>query len=193
MLDHLVQLTILFAVIFDPPASFAVFYVTTAHLSPKEKNKIASYALLVAGLLSFAVLFLGEGLLELFSTDLQDFRVASGIILGILGIKMALGHSLTNLKALEDNSAFGIAAIIGTPLLTGPAAITTIIVAVNDYGRLVTGFALLIVLACTALLFYQSYRVHRLIGTTPLQIMSTFLGLITVAWGVKFIRTGLGF
>jgi multiple antibiotic resistance protein len=191
--EHLLQLIILFVVIFDPLASFAVFYIATSNLSSKERNKIATLSLIVAGLLSYAVLFFGQGLLDLFNTTIQDFRVASGIILGILGIKMVLGHSLTNLDQVKDNSTYAIAAIIGTPLLTGPAAITSIIVNVNDYGILVTGLAITIVLLFIGLLFFQSSRIHRLIGTTVIQVLSTFLGLITVAWGVKFIREGLGF
>lgn len=193
MFEHLLQLTILFLVIFDPLASFAVFYVTTAHLTKSERNKIALLAVLVAATISYAVLFFGQDLLHVFNTTIEDFRVASGVILGILGIKMALGQSLSNLDAIKDNSAFGIAAIIGTPLLTGPAAITSIIVNVNDYGIVATGTAITIVLSLTAIFFYQSFRIHRLIGTTPIQVISTFLGLITVAWGVKFIREGLGF
>lgn len=192
MFEHLLQLIILFIVIFDPLASFAVFYIATSNLSGKERNKIAILALIVAGLLSYAVLIFGKGLLDLFNTSIQDFRVASGIILGILGIKMTLGHSLTNLDQLKDNSAYAIAAIIGTPLLTGPAAITSIIVNVSDYGIVVTGLAITIVLLFIGLLFFQSSRINRLIGTMVIQVLSTFLGLITVAWGVKFVRDGLG-
>lgn len=190
MLENLLQLVVLFTVIFDPPMSFAVFSIATSTLDKKERNRIAWLSILVAAFLSYAVLVLGEGLLEVFSTNMQDFRVAGGIILGFLGVKMALGYPIA--KVDPNNSSKAIAAVIGTPLLTGPAAITAIILNSTDYGKLVVGLAVLIVLAVTALMFLQADKVNKILGTTAIQIISTILGLITIAWGVKFIRAGLG-
>src|SRR3989338_4043531 len=191
MMSSLLQLIVLFFVIFDPPASFAVFITGTHGMKEKERTKIASLAILVAAGLSFAVLLLGQNLLNLFNTTLDEFRVAGGIILVLLGIKMALGHSLTNKDAFKKNSGRAIASIIGTPLLTGPAAITAILVSIYDYGRFQTGLAVAIVLFATALLFYQAKRVHQFMGETSIQVISTILGMVILAWGVKFIITGL--
>jgi multiple antibiotic resistance protein len=192
MIESLLQLTLLFFVIFDPMVSFTVFTVATSHMPEIEKKKVALIAISVALGLSLAVLILGESLLTLFSTNIQDFRVAGGIILILLGIKMTLGNSLANVDDIKGNSDVAIAAIIGTPLITGPAAITTIIISINDYGRLLVGLAILIVMAFTALIFFNARWVQKFIGRTGTQIMSTTLGLITIAWGVKFIRAGLG-
>ena len=192
MLENLLQLIILFLVIFDPFASFAVFYVATSNMDKRERNKTAAWALLVAGVLSYGVLFFGQNLLNLFSTTIEDFKVAGGIILVLLGINMALGYSLTNIDKIKNNSAIAIAAIIGTPMLTGPAAITSIIVSVKDYGIIISGAAVTIVLAFTGILFYSNSRLSKFMGRTAIQVMSTILGLVTVAWGVKFVRAGLG-
>jgi multiple antibiotic resistance protein len=128
----------------------------------------------------------------LFDTNINDFKVASGVILGILGIKMVLGESIPNAESIKNNSSRAIASIIGTPLLTGPAAITAIIVSEHDYGILVTGTAIFIVLFLTIILFLLSSKIYKVIGVTTIQVISTILGLITISWGVKFIKTGLG-
>jgi multiple antibiotic resistance protein len=190
MLDVLAQLIILFFVIIDPFASFVIFLSATRLMGPRDKTKTAVYAILVAFVLSFLVLILGENLLVLFSTTLDEFRIAAGVVLFLLGIRMALGHSLT-IKDAGDRSGRAIASIIGTPLLTGPATITTIIVSTADYGRLLTGFAIAIVLAITALIFLLSTKIKKVLGLTFIQIISTILGLITIAWAVKFITVGI--
>jgi multiple antibiotic resistance protein len=186
----IIQLVVLFFVIFDPFVSLAVFVVATGKMEKRERNKTAALAVFVAGAISAVVLFFGPSVLTFLSTTLDDFRVAGGIILGLLGIKMVWGHS--NGDAIKDNSAKAVAAIIGTPLLTGPAAITAIMISVNDYGHAVTGAAVALVLGITAIMLYQASAIHRALGQTTLQVMSTILGLITIAWGVKFIRVGLG-
>lgn len=190
---ELIQLVVLFFVLFDPIASLAVFFVATKGMSLKERKKTALYAVFVAGLLSFGTLFFGEGLLALFNTNIGDFRIAGGIILIILGIHMALGYSVAAHKTeRQQNSSYAVAALIATPLLTGPAVMTSAIVLKHDYGIFLTGLAIFIVLAATALLFYNSERVYRLFWRiTP--VISTFLGLVIISWGVNFLRTALGF
>lgn len=190
MFEILIQLTILFFVIFDPLASLIVFITASANMNKKERRLTATLAVLVAASLSFLVLLFGQNLLNLFSTTVDEFRIAGGIILGILGVKMALGLPLTHMKEVKNSSGRAIASIIGTPLLTGPATITTIIISVHDYGRLLTGLAVAIVLFLAAIIFYLSEIVNKL-GKTAIQVMSTILGLITLAWGVKFVANGL--
>jgi multiple antibiotic resistance protein len=192
MLERIFQLIILFLVIFDPLASISVFIVATKEMANKERLNTALLSVLVAAIISFSFLIFGQNILLLFDTTINDFKAAAGIILGILGIKMVLGESITNIDAAKNNSGRAIAAIIGTPLLTGPAAITTIIVSVHDYGMLVTGIAVTIVLVFTAMLFLFSGKIYKIFGVTTIQVITTILGLITISWGVKFVKAGFG-
>ena len=191
MLEILLKLVILFFVIFDPLASFAVFLTASASMSKAERRETAMLAIFVAAVLSFSVLILGENLLWIFNTTIDEFRVAGGIILGILGIKMSLGLPLAHLGEMKNDSRKAIAAIIGTPLLTGPAVITATIVTVKDYGPEITGLAIAIVLFSIGILFIQAERLKKILGTTTIQVLSTILGLVTLSWGIKFITTGL--
>ncbi len=191
MFGTLVQLIILFFVVIDPLASFLVFYGTSSKMAPKERQKTGILAILIAVLLCFIVLILGQRLLELFSTTLDEFRIAGGIILTILGIKMVLGEPLINTHDKKENSARALASIIATPLITGPATIFTIIIASNDYGKFLTGIAVGIVLLITVLLFLMSNKVKKILGDTATQVATTILGLVTLSWGVKFIILGI--
>ncbi|MFO7618931.1 MAG: MarC family protein [Thermoplasmata archaeon] len=193
MFENLIQLVVLFVVIIDPMASFAVFTVATDPMKEPERRKTALLAILVAAVLSGLVLFLGERLLHIFNTDLQDFKVAGGIILLIFGIQMSLGMSLFKVEEKEGSSSAAIASLIATPLLTGPATISAIIIAAHDFGVADTGLAITIVLAFSAVLLLLSARISKKVGKMPIQVMSTIMGLITLAWGVMFIRDGLGF
>lgn len=193
MFENLPQLIVLFTVIIDPMASFAVFAVATDPMKDSERRRTAFLAIAVAAIISGLVLFLGERLLDLFNTDIQNFKVAGGIILLIFGIEMALGMSLFDVEKKEGSSTAAIASVIATPLLTGPATISTIIITSHDYGVTCTGLAIVIVLAISAALLLAAGILAKKIGRMPIQVMSTIMGLITLAWGVMFIRDGLGF
>ncbi|MBS3169561.1 MarC family protein [Candidatus Woesearchaeota archaeon] len=192
MVDPFYQLVVLFFVIFDPLASFVVFMVATRKMETRQRKITALLAVGVAASLSFLVLFFGETLLELFNTKIPEFQIAGGIILGILGVKMVLGYSLMDVEKLKDNSGWALASIIGTPLLTGPAAITSIILSAHEYGKSITGLAVGVVLLGTAVLFYNAERLRKILGKILIQVISTILGLITLSWGVKYILQGMG-
>ncbi len=192
MVSAFLQLLVLFFVIFDPLASFVIFTVATHKMSSIQRKTTAIIAVFVAATISFLVLFFGQNFLDLFNTKIAEFQIAGGVILGILGVKMVLGYSLVDVDRVEGDSSWAIASIIGTPLLTGPAAITSIILSVNDYGTLTTGLAVGIVLLGTAVLFYNTERMTKILGKTMIQVTSTILGLITLSWGIKYILTGLG-
>ena len=176
----LIQLIILFFVVIDPLASFFVFYASSSKMSSHERRKTAMLAILIAFLLCFLVLIFGEGLLNLFSTTLDEFRIAGGIVLTILGIKMVLGEPLINTNDQKDNSARALASIIATPLITGPATIFTIIITSSNHGKFLTGAEVGIVLLLTALLILMSKKLKKILVDTATQITLTILGLVTL-------------
>jgi multiple antibiotic resistance protein len=190
MATDLLQLFVLFFVIIDPLTSYSVFCVLTEGIGEDERRRIARVALALAAGVSVGFLLLGESLLHLLNTNLDDFRIAGGIVLSILGIQMALGKSAAGLGFSAGRSSHAIAAIIATPLLTGPATITAVILARHDYGLLPTGIALGAVLALSAALFL-SRHLQRFMVPALVQVFSTLLGLVTLAWGVRFVREGL--
>ena len=191
MFEHLLELFVLYLVIFDPFTSLAVFSLATGSRTSSERRKIAILAVAVAGVISLLVLLLGRTLIDLFSTTITDLRIAGGIILVILGIDMALGRSLSNEEKYRENSSAAIAAIIGSPLLAGPASITTMIITSTDLGILETGVAVSVVLVLTGALLLLSTRAKHFLNNTVIQLISAVMGMITLAWGVRFIREGL--
>ena len=193
MISKLIQLILLFTVIIDPLLSYAFFFVTTKGFPTYEKKKIAYFAITVSGTVSLLFLLFGSKLLYIFNTNLEDFKIAGGIILSILGVRMALGKTFEHMKDAQKNSGRAISAIIGTPLMTGPACITAIIISSQEYGTLITGLAVGIVIAFTGMLLFSSIRLKKLKYETAIQVITTVLGIITISWGIGFIRAGLGF
>ncbi|MFH0906303.1 MAG: MarC family protein [archaeon] len=192
MFSNFLQVFTLFFVIIDPFLSFAVFFLTTQGMEKSKKIKIAIFAILLAAAISYTFLIFGEAVLKLLNTDINNFKVAGGIILGILGIHMTFGTTLSKLENSKDKSSYAVASIIATPLLCGPAAIMTIIVSSSDYGKAVVGLAVGVVLLLTGILLIISTFLTKLKIKTAIQVMSTMLGLVTLAWGVNFVRAGLG-
>jgi len=196
MVPELLSLFVLFFVILDPLQSFAFFFVRTNGLSKKERVSIALLATGIAVVILYMFLFFGKGVLDLFNTNIDSFRIAGGILLALLGITMC-GY----LKSHDDDkdnakdSHTTIATVIATPLLSGPAAITATIISVVDHGRVLTGIAIGLVLLITFGLLLLSVVFNKILNKSKvaIKVLTTILGLITLAWGIDFILTGLHF
>ena len=182
MIETYIQLIILFLVIFDPLASLSVFVSSTNKKTIHDQHRIAVISVIVAGFISLLVLLLGNTILTLFDTTIEDFKIAGGIILVLLGINMVMGKSIVEETTMKESSAPAIAAIIGSPILAGPASITTIIISIHEYGRLATGISIIMVLIITGIIFWFGPEIHKRLGETFEKVMSAILGL------VRFIR-----
>jgi multiple antibiotic resistance protein len=84
-----------------------------------------------------------------------------------------------------------IALLLGTPLLAGPAAITTSILLVQTYGLVVPLIGLVLALAATYLIMHLGNKLANLVGDRTLDAMSKFMGLLLAAFGIEFIKNGI--
>jgi len=84
---------------------------------------------------------------------LPSFQIAGGILLFILGMQMALGIEFGHAK---DHAPSAAGVVIGTPLLCGPGAITTVILLAKEYGLFVPAVAIALSLLATWLILRYS-------------------------------------
>jgi multiple antibiotic resistance protein len=81
--------------------------------------------------------------------------------------------------------------VIGTPLLCGPGAITTVMLLSKDYGLLVPFIAITLSLIATWLVLYYSENIQRILGDVVTDIMGKVLGMLVAAIAVNIIASGI--
>lgn len=181
---------ILLLVIMDPIVSLAALLSLTKQKSDFERKAIAIKGTLVAALVFFFFAFAGSMLLDVLGVSLNSFRAAGGIILILLGIQMGLGITLPK----EDEDLSEIAVVIGTPLISGPATITTTILLVNDLGLLLTLAAGVTALLLVLGVLLSATRLNKMVGRGGMRVLATMMGIVTIAWGLQFLFQGtIGF
>jgi len=174
--------------IIDPVASLAAFHSLTSGMDGEKKVRIAHKAVFVAAIVFFMFAIGGQSILAILGVDMEAFRAAGGIILILLGIQMGLGITLPRKK--EDISE--VAVVIGTPMICGPATISATIILAHEAGTVITALAGAIVLIITLFVLGVADRLERTFGRGGLQLLSTMMGIITMAWGIQFLLIGIG-
>ncbi|MFH1588595.1 MAG: MarC family protein [Candidatus Diapherotrites archaeon] len=183
---ELIEAFILLLVIMNPILSLGALLSMSEGKSEKEKKAIAVKSVLVAAFVFFLFAFAGNIALDILGTKIDSFRAAGGIILILLGIQMSLGIRI--LKEKEEVSETAV--VIGTPLISGPATITTTILLVNDTGlgiTLAAGTIALIVILFTLLI---SSKLGKIVGHSGMRVLSTMMGIVTISWGIQFLLEG---
>ncbi len=186
-------------IILDPLLSVSMFINLTQNLNKKEVIKQAFIATSVAGALMLSFLLFNDIVFDLLGIELESFKVAGGIILFILGLQIVLGidigGSSAGHKSLSSPDRVGKKAmagvIIGTPIMCGPGAITTVMILGAQDGILITLIAILLALVCIWLILVFSTVIKKVLGETVLVILSKIMGLLLTAIAVHTIWTGI--
>jgi multiple antibiotic resistance protein len=205
--DFAVNFFVALFALLDPVGNVPVFVASTAGASGRERAQIALViSLFVMGFLTLFY-FSGLSLLAFFGISLPAFRIAGGVILFVLGLKM-LGDDFTAgfadvAASVEDSRTYVRRRVeqmivpFAMPLLIGPGAISTVIIYASqakEYGlpgaALGVG-AIAAVSAATLLSFLASPIVGRLLGKIGLSIIVRVLGLILCAMAVQFLLAGI--
>ncbi len=186
-------------IILDPLLSVSMFINLTHNLTKAEVIKQAFIATAVAGILMLSFLFFNNIVFDLLNIELESFKVAGGIILFILGLQIVLGieigGSSAGHKSLSSPDRIGKKAmagvIIGTPIMCGPGAITTVMILGAQDGLLITFIAIILALVCIWLILVFSTFIKKILGETILVILSKIMGLLLTAIAVHTIWTGI--
>ncbi len=175
-------------VILDPLLSVPIFTSMTKGQSSSEIGKQALIAVAVAGFLMYTFLFFNFLIFDVLGITLPSFQVAGGILLFILGMQMSLGLDIGKSRD-HSNTVAGV--VIGTPLLCGPGAITTVLLLSKDYGILIPALAIALSLLATWIILKFSSQIQKVLGDCVTDIMAKVLGMLVAAIAVKIIADGI--
>jgi multiple antibiotic resistance protein len=166
-------------------------------METKEKIKTALSATIIATTILLFFALLGSSLLKYLNISFPAFTIAGGIILFLISIEMLFDKRQQrkeedlNLKS-ENVSIFPLA----TPLLAGPAGITSVIVSVSDIGNNFTNQAvgmlsLVLVLFLTFIIFFIASKSSEIINKKLISVFSRVIAIILAGLSVQYILDGL--
>jgi len=174
----------------DPIGLLPFILALTQDMEPFERPRVIRYAMLTAFLLGLAFVFIGKGIFFVLGVEVADFLVAGGLILLVLSIRHLMTGKLVELQA---NAARGMVGIvpIGTPLVVGPAVLTTLLLLTQQYPLAAVLIAFILNLLVTWIVFAQANRVARLLREQGLRATSQIASLLLAAIAVMMIRKGI--
>lgn len=190
--------------IMNPLTTIPIFMSLTGGMSETNRRLQAKKACLFAFCILSSFLLLGSGIITLFGISMPGIRIAGGIIIMILALRMifsgddvaaSVDAEPAQIKKADLDYSFSPLAM---PSLSGPGSIAVVMgfgSRVPDEHRLVGYAIVLIGIAITVAIAYlalsSSRMLARLLGDHGVQAVTKIMGFLLTCIAVEFLASGI--
>ena len=186
ILEQFIRIVVALFIITNPIGNLPFFIGLTEGESIDEHRKTFLMALLT-GLFMLAFFgFAGSIILSIFNLDLDDLRIAGGILLFVIAIEILM-RSKVEVGRKEDVGVVP----LGCPLLVGPGAITTLLVMLKMYNIFAVFSGVVICFALIWLVLYFAQNIYGFLGKNGTLIVTKISAIIIATIAVSFVRQGI--
>jgi multiple antibiotic resistance protein len=194
-----ISLSLIFFIV-DPLGTAPIFLSITEGKSAQERNRTALRASVITFLILLVFAFVGEWILRLLRVTISSFQIAGGILIFIIALSMLQARrsraKSTPREEHEKHEGEDVAVFpLAIPMLSGPAAITTVMVLINlstsPLQRALVILAIFLTCLLTYLILRASGRVLGLLGQTGINVLTRLMGLLLAVISVQFVIDGI--
>ena len=174
----------------DAISAVPILLSLTQSISVRERSRVVRVGLITALALGIIFILVGKGIFLLLGITVNDFLIAGGLILFLLGAKELVVGKMFEEQARVDD--IGVAVVpLGTPLVVGPAVLATLLILIDQYNIFIVTFSFIVNLLIAWLMFGQANKLVRLIGKSGMLALSKIMALFLAAIAVSMIHRGI--
>ena len=184
----------------NPLGITPIFVVMTERFSKTDRVQIAKKGIITGTIILVVFTFLGSIIFNLYGITIEAFQIMGGILFFRSGLRMLeaqVGRSRSTESEREEIKDADEIAIspIGVPLITGPGAITGVMLLSGQTPSNYSIGTLLIAVLITMTVFYYILRagdgLGKRIGVTGMRVIQRIMGLILMVIAVQFVINGI--
>ena len=171
----------------DAPGTLPLFVAMTEGMKKHERRVIIRQSIITAFFVTIGFVFLGRAVFRALGILVEDFMIAGGIVLLIIAVSEIVRAGE---RKILISPTIGVVPF-GTPLIAGPATLTTTLVLVGAYGYFPVILSLIVNILLAWAIFSQADRIIRIIGISGSRAFAKIAALLLAAIAVKMIRSGI--
>ena len=192
-------LSTLFTVV-NPLGITPIFAAMTEKFSNDDQKRIAQKGILTGSIVLIVFTLLGSFIFRFYGITVEAFQIMGGVIFFRSGLRMLdaqVGRSRTTQSErdeFKDSDELAISPI-GVPLITGPGAITGVVIlsgkGTSEYSILVLLLSVIITMSLFYLILRAGNYLAKRIGIAGMRVIERMMGLILMVIAVQFIINGI--
>ena len=173
----------------DPIGIMPMYLSLTRELEPDEKKKVARDSIITACMLGVVFVLAGKSIFNILGISVADFAIAGGLLIFTFSILDLLREENPEAKKKLRHS-LGVFPI-GTPLIVGPAVLSTLIILVDTQGFLSTLIAFGLNLLILGVVLYKADVILSFLGESGARAFAKIMSILLAAIGIMMIRRGI--
>jgi len=135
-------------------------------------------------------MFVGKWVLSILGITIPDFQIAGGLLLFVIAVRLLLPGTQKSLLSNGHDKDVGVFPL-GTPLITGPAVLTTTLIMLDSFGLTVTFVSLAINMLIVWLTLVKADSIMRIMGSGGTRAFAKIMYILLAAIGVMMVRRGI--
>ncbi len=163
------------------------FFMFTQGFKKEERDRVATQSIITAFLVTVGFIFVGKAIFHALDIKVEDFMIAGGLVLLVIAVTDILRVGVIR---LSRGATIG-AVPLGTPLIAGPATLTTALILVGTQGLVAVILSVIVNILFAWVVFLQADRIVKIMGVSGSKAVAKVAALILAAIGIKMIRLGL--
>jgi len=186
-----ISAAILLFVVIDPFGNIPSFLCILDAVAPERRTRILVRELFIALLVLLVFLMIGPRFLSILHVSSSSLRIAGGIVLFLISIKMVFGASEGSVYPVANGEPLIVP--LAVPLLAGPSAIATLLLLVGQQPNRRPEWLLAVFSAwlATAAVLLLSARFGRRLGKRGMAAIERLMGLILITISVEMFLEGI--
>jgi len=167
--------------------TLALYSSLTEGMAYGARKKAVNNSIIAATVIAFLFMVFGKLMLAMTGVQIFDFRIAGGILLLILSVNLLLPGEEKRMQHPTDIGVFP----LGTPLITGPAVLATILAITPIYGYFATTVSIILNMAISWIIFFYADFFLNLFGKQGTRALAKVSDMFLAAIAVMLIRSGI--
>lgn len=174
----------------DAIGNIPLFISLAEDLNKKQKHKIIIDSVTTATVVAILFMLVGKWVLRLIGITIPDFQIAGGALLFIIAARLLLPGAQKVFLANGHDKDVGVFPL-GTPLITGPAVLTTTLMMVDTFGMTPTLVSLVLNMFIVWITLVKADSIMRVLGSSGTRAFAKIMYILLGAIAVMMIRRGI--
>jgi len=174
----------------DAIGNIPLFISLVEGASKKQRHKIVIDSVTTATVVAILFMFVGKWVLRFIGITIEDFQIAGGTLLFVISVYLLLPGTSKSLVSNGHTKDVGVFPL-GTPLITGPAVLTTTLMMLDSFGLAPTFVSLVINMLIMWITLAKADLIMKLMGSSGTRAFSKIMYILLAAIGVMMVRRGI--
>jgi multiple antibiotic resistance protein len=174
----------------DAIGNIPLFVSLVEGISKKSRRKAIIDSVATATIMAVAFMFVGKGVFKLIGITIPDFQIAGGILLFVIAARLLMPGAQKIFLSGGNDKDVGVFPL-GTPLITGPAVLTTTLIMQDSFGPIPTFVSLALNMLIVWVTLAKADLIIKLMGTSGTRAFSKIMYILLAAIAVMMVRRGI--